>query len=190
MRYLFGMDREVVEHLREAWDYLDGEYCLDLWPIIKPTVELCLHTTINELISLHYILDYDVEEYLHHCNWHHVDDYIAAVMDNKRVDSVFDDIVDTLESNVYVGNKLAVVISRNSRCIQRANVEDRPVRYNARDLRRTFSNAIVDTIIDTLRSVEIIDYLPKIENELAPRYRMSIQDVDINFDKLKLTIHH
>lgn len=190
MRYLFGMDREVVEHLREAWDYLDMEYNLDLWPTIKPTIELCLHTTVHELISLHYILDYDLEEYLHNCNWHHIDDYIGAIFDSGRHEELFDDVIDALESNVYAGNKLAVSVSRKSRCIRHANILDEPVEYDYDDLQRSLANAVTDAVIDALRTVEILDYLPKVENDLAPRYRMPIQDVDINFRKLKLTIRH
>lgn len=190
MRYLFGMDREVVEHINEAWDYLDSEYGLDMWPILKPMVELCLHTTVHELISLHYILGYDLEEYLHNCEWHQVDDYITAVLESNRYGSVFEDVVEVLESNLYLSNKLAISISRKSRCFRRADLEDTPVNYDYDDMQRSFANAIIDALTDTLRSVEIIDYLPKVENEISPRYRMSIQEVDINFSKLKLTIHH
>lgn len=190
MRYLFGMDREVVEHLKDAWDYLDSEFGLDQWPTVRPTVELCLHTTVHELISLHYILDYDLEEYLHHCNWHHIDDYISAIFDSDRYGEIFDDIVDMLESSVYEGNKLAISISRKSLNMRNATVLDEPVIYDSDDIQRSLANAVTEAIIDTLRTVEILDYLPDVKNDLAPRYRMPIEDVDINFSKLRLTILH
>lgn len=188
MRYLFGMDREVIDHINEAWHYLDSEYNLDIWPLVKPVVELCTHTTIHELITLHYLLGYDVEEYIHNCNWHHVEDYIHATIGSD--DEVLDDLLELLELNAYVGNKLAMSICRKSRYVRNADIVGESNDRVRSDMQHSLSNALIDAIIDTLRSVEIIEYLPKVENELDPRYRMPIRDVDINIPKLKLMIYH
>lgn len=189
MRYLFGMDREVIDHINEAWYYIDMEYNLDLWPLIKPVVELCTLTTIHELITLHYMLGYDVEEYIHNCNWHHVEDYVHATIGSD--DEVLDDLLELLESNAYMGNKLATSICRKSRYMRTADdIASEPDDRVRDDLQRSLSNALIDAVIDSLRSVEILDYLPKVDNELSPRYRMPIQDVDVNIQKLKLTIYH
>ena len=186
MKYIFGMDRTVVERLEESWAYLDAEYGIYEWPeIFKPLFELCLHTTISEIISLHYMYGYDIEEYLHHCNWNHVEDFLNSAFDNDLDDMNYNTYVSSLDTLLCNSNGLATYVMRR-RAGDRFSMSDH---FDYDDMINALIRATIEAVSDTVRSVEFISVLPDVRMHDHMQVK-PVQDVQVNLGRLNLLIQH
>lgn len=190
MRLLFGMEPEVVDTINSAWDYLRHEYRLDLFPEgIVPTVELCLHSTITELIVLHYMYRVDTEEYLHTFETGHIEAMIESIFEYDESNWVYNEYVSRLENLVCEGNPLAMLIMKPVRTICITDF-DGIQNYDFNEMIYALGRAVAIAVCDTLREIDIVQALPNLETTFRPGALGTIRDVDVNLSRKRLTIYN
>ncbi len=191
MKLLLEMDQDVVERINECWDYLHYEFQLNLWPeFISPIVEYSLITTINELIIFHYLYDYDLEEYLHKSNWMGIRDLVTSIFIADEDHGLYQEFISSYESLNCTGNPLASYITRNARSLELYSDEGFDGTFDYDDMIDTLEQAVIFSLEDALRSVDILSSAPKLSDAINSSYSMKPTDVFVDITRRRLIVQH
>lgn len=161
---------------------INQEYETDVWPtVVTSIIELCYVATVTELITLHYLFDYDLEEYFHHRDMTHFDEYISFLLSDP---DTYNEYITRLELLNCDGNVLACLIEMPKAVL--TDIDEINM-YNQEDSFDKLSSVLQEIVKNTLRDLDVLSYLPTKEVMIA-MLNAELKDVNVNLRTSKILI--
>jgi len=188
MKLLFHLDASVISSIRAMRDYFITEYGLEEFPEeLLPTFDLCIQTTINELITLHYTYGITTEQYLATFDPAHIDLMVEMLFEYDETDYLYNIFKDAMDNLVCSSNSFALIIMRHNKILWSDKMSTRPPGNVTVD---ALAESLCYVICDTLETIDIVRELPVLKDRFTDDIMCTIKDIDVNLQRRRITLYN